>query len=55
MSLYPDNFNKLTKAIAAIYDDLEYFPVVKSKSGKYWINFEDSFGEGRNYNGKYCP
>ena len=54
MSLYPDNFNKLTKAIAAIYDDLEYFPVVKSKSGKYWINFEDSFGEGRNYNGKYA-
>lgn len=54
MSLYPDNFNKLTKAIAAIYDDLEYFPVVKSKSGNYWINFEDSFGEGRNYNGKYA-
>ena len=54
MSLYPDKFNKLTKAIAAIYDDLEYFPVVKSKSGNYWINFEDSFGEGRNYNGKYA-
>lgn len=53
MILYPENYNKLNKAMAAIYDDLEYFPVVKSKYGNYWVNFEDSFGEGRSYNGKY--
>ena len=52
MILYPENYNKLNKAMAAIYDDLEYFPVVKSKYGNYWVNFEDSFGEGRSYNGK---
>lgn len=39
--------------MAAVLDDLKYFPVAKSSSSDYWVNYEDSFGADRNYNGAY--
>ena len=51
--LYPKEFSHVLKAMSAIYDDLEYFPVAKSKTSDYWVGFDDSFGAGRNYNGSY--
>jgi murein DD-endopeptidase MepM/ murein hydrolase activator NlpD len=46
-------YAKVCKAMSAIFDDLKYFPVAKSSKSAYWINFEDSYGADRNYNGKY--
>ncbi|MFQ9515392.1 MAG: M23 family metallopeptidase [Eubacterium sp.] len=44
---------KVCKAMSAIFDDLEYFPVAKSSTSDYWVSFDDSFGADRNYNGEY--
>lgn len=46
-------YSKVCKAMAAIFDDLQYFPVAKSSISDNWISFEDSFGADRNYNGEY--
>ena len=49
----PENYNNLLKAFSAIYNDLEYFPVVRGKNSKYWIVYEDGFYENRNFLGSY--
>ena len=46
-------YEKVCKAMAAIFDDLEYFPVAKSSVSDEWVTYEDSFGADRNYNGAY--
>lgn len=48
-----EEYAKVCKAMSAIFDDLRYFPVAKSSISDYWINYEDSFGADRNYNGAY--
>lgn len=48
-----EEYTKVCKAMAAIFDNLTYFPVAKSSSSAYWVQFEDSFGADRNYNGAY--
>lgn len=51
--LYSKEFSQILRAVSAIYDDLEYFPVAKSRTSDYWVGFDDSFGADRSYNGKY--
>lgn len=48
-----EEYSKVCKAMSAIFDDLEYFPVSKSSVSDYWITYEDTFGADRNYNGEY--
>ena len=48
-----EEYSKVCKAMSAIFDDLEYFPVAKSSISDYWITYEDTFGADRNYNGEY--
>lgn len=48
-----EEYSKVCKAMSAIFDDLEYFPVSKSSVSDYWVTYEDSFGADRNYNGEY--
>lgn len=53
LTLYPKEYKSSLKAMAAIYDDIQYFPVAKSSSSDYWIGYDNSYGADRNYNGKY--
>lgn len=46
-------YNKVKTAVSAIFNDIKYFPVAKGKESEYWVNFEQSFGAKRNYNGQY--
>lgn len=46
-------YAKVCKALSAIFDDLEYFPVARSSVSDYWVSYENSFGADRNYNGAY--
>lgn len=48
-----EEYSKVCKAMSAVFDDLEYFPVAKSSVSDYWVTYEDSFGADRNYNGEY--
>lgn len=48
-----EEYEKVCKAISAIFDDLKYFPVAKGSISNYWVSYEDSFGADRNYNGEY--
>ena len=48
-----EEYAKVCKAMSAIFDDLKYFPVAKSSVSDFWVNYEDSFGADRNYNGEY--
>ena len=46
-------YAKVCKAMSAIFDELEYFPVAKSSVSDYWITYVDTFGADRNYKGEY--
>ena len=46
-------YQKIYKGFAAIFNDLKYFPVAKSKSSNFWIGYDNSFGADRNFNGSY--
>ena len=48
-----NEYNNVSKNIAAIFDDIVYFPVAKSTTSGKWVSYEDSFGAERNYNGSY--
>ena len=50
---HPYEYKECSKALAAIYDDIKFFPVLKSNSSDYWVSYDNSYGADRNYNGKY--
>lgn len=52
-TLYPQEYSNSLKVMAAIYDDIKFFPVAKSSKSQYWVGFDNSYGADRNYNGKY--
>ncbi len=38
-----NEYNNVSKNIAAIFDDIVYFPVAKSTTSGKWVYYEDSF------------
>ena len=50
---HPYEYKECSKALAAIYNDIKFFPVLKSNSSDYWVSYDNSYGADRNYNGKY--
>lgn len=52
-TLYPKEYSNSLKVMAAIYDDIKFFPVAKSSKSQYWVGFDSSYGADRNYNGTY--
>ena len=48
-----DDYQKVSQGFAAIFNDLKYFPVAKSKVGSDWVGYDNSFGADRNFNGAY--
>lgn len=48
-----EEYQKIYKGFAAIYNDLKYFPVAKSKTSNNWVGYDDGFGADRNFNGFY--
>lgn len=46
-------YQDVYKGFSAIFNDLVYFPVAKSKSGNYWVGYDNSFGADRNFRGAY--
>lgn len=53
IKLCNQEYQKVYKGFAAVLNDLQYFPVAKSKSGKNWVGYDDSFMADRNFNGSY--
>lgn len=53
MTAHPEEYKKSLKAMAAIYNDIKYFPVAKSNTSDNWVAYDNSYGADRNYNGKY--
>jgi hypothetical protein len=53
MMMHSKEYQSSLKAIAAVYDDIKYFPVAKGISSDYWVLYDNSYGSDRNYNGKY--
>lgn len=50
---HPYEYKECSKALAAIYNDIKFFPILKSNSSDYWVSYDNSYGADRNYNGKY--
>lgn len=53
IKLFNSEYQKVYKAFAAIFNDLIYFPVAKSKKHNHWVVYDDSYGADRNFNGFY--
>lgn len=53
IQLNNQEYQKIYQGFAAIFNDLKYFPVAKSKTGEYWVGYENGFGADRNFNGSY--
>lgn len=46
-------YQKIYQGFAAIFNDLKYFPIAKSRSSEYWVGYDNSFGADRNFRGAY--